>query len=401
MNILYLHRTQGQGVEGVHIWGIANGFMKLGHGVSVVSPSGIHDRQPERPENKKDTSSNKSVLGLLSKYTPELIFEFVEMAYNYISGKQIKKASNAFKPDIIYERYAIFAVAGMRFAKKNNIPLIIEVNYTSCSPLVRKRSALLKPFAKYIDRKLFECAASIVVVSSFLRDHLINDYGISPDKILVCTNAADPDVFTENTQGVSTLDGVSLKDKKVIGFVGTFSPWHGVHMLIDAFKAFSHDVSDAVIALVGDGPEKESIRQKVIEYKLEDRVFFVGTVMHDNLPKYVAAFSIGVMPDSNEYGSPMKIFEYMAMGKPVVVPDYAPLLDAVENGKQGVIFERKNTSSLAHCMKTLLQDQENLALMGHHARSHIVNKHNWLANAEKTLLFFNALVKQRVTEVER
>lgn len=335
---------------------------------------------------------------MISKYMPELLFEFAEMTYNLICARRIRALESSFRPQLVYERYAIFATAGCRYARSRHVPLILEVNYTSCSPLVRRRSGVLKPLARMIDKKLFQNASCIVVVSSYLREHLEKDFHVPREKILVCPNAADPRVFHTSIEPLQTFGDVSLAGKKVIGFVGTFSPWHGVKMLIDAFQRVAEQLQDTIVMLVGDGPEKPAIMEKVKAYNLQDRVIFAGTVSHDELPSYVSTFSVGVMPDSNEYGSPMKIFEYMAMGKPVVVPDYGPLLDAVEHGRQGMVFERKNTDKLAQSLVAILENDELYAQMAENARAHIVNKHNWLANARNSLVFCLSTVRQSQIE---
>ncbi|HID72588.1 TPA: glycosyltransferase, partial [Candidatus Micrarchaeota archaeon] len=111
------------------------------------------------------------------------------------------------------------------------------------------------------------------------------------------------------------------------------------------------------------------------------RVLYAGRVAHDELAPCVATFTVGVMPDSNEYGSPMKIFEYMAAGKPVIGPDYGPLLDVIEEGKQGFIFSRGQVESLAQCLRQVLCDEELANSMGRNARDYVIKERNWINNA--------------------
>ncbi len=370
----------------MHIWGIATGLKNLGHDVTVVSPAGAHTAQPLRAESQA-AGSRRPLFAFISQHIPEIAFELAEIAYNFFAWRGLKKSAADQPVDFLYERYAIFAVAGALFARRRRIPLLLEVNYTSMSPLVRKRSRLLLPLARRVDAWLFRRASAIVVVSSRLRDQLVTDYGVPQDKILVMPNAADPQTFHPAITPVTSIGGVALAQKKIVGFVGSFTPWHGLPLFLEAFKIVANNHPDALAVLVGDGPQRSEIERKAADYGLAKRVLFTGAIGHAQLMHYVAAFSLGVMPDSNDYGSPMKIFEYMALGKPVVVPDYGPLLDAVTEGKEGKIFRRKDAHALAKCIDEYFADPAALALAGRNARTSVETRYNWQANAERSLTF--------------
>lgn len=386
LKILYVHRTRGKGVEGVHIWGIVNALKSFGHDVLVVSPAGIQTEITDGGEN--NSNNRKHILfEFISAHVPELVFEFAELLNNFVSLKLYNKLVLQFPPDLIYERYAIFSISGVKLANKKKIPFVLEVNYTSLTPLVRKRSNLLKPFAKMIDKWLFRRSSALVVVSTYLRNHLINDYGVEESKILVCPNAADPHLFNTEINPVKTINHIHLDNRKVIGFVGTFSPWHGVDLLVESISIVARQNPSILAVLIGDGPEKKRIKRLVSDLGLNKNVVFTGQIDHEILPRYIAAFDIGVMPDSNVYGSPMKIFEYMSLGKPVVVPSYGPLHDVIEHRVHGMIFEPGNKNSLAENILELLTDNVLFESMRVSARKHIENKHNWINNASTTMDF--------------
>lgn len=383
MNILYFHRTQAKGVEGVHIKEIVRAFQRLGHKVDIVSPVG--DRLEDKTSSAKAAAApgwRERFYRSLSRYLPELIFELAELLYNFQALRQARRTLDSSKVDMIFERYAIFGVAGAYLSKKWNKPLIIEVNYTSCSALVRHRSALLRPLARRLDQRIFDRALGLVAVSSRLKQHLTEVYGIPPEKIIVLPNAADPDVFDISRVAAKSLP---FTGGKIIGFVGGFYPWHGLDLLLSAFQSVAQKVDDARLLLVGDGPMMAEIRQRVHQSGLGDRVVLTGKVPHQDLPGYIANFYVGVMPDSNDYGSPMKIFEYMSMGKPVVVPDYPPLLDVVNDNEEGRVFPARNVQEMAACLEMLLTDTMAYQRMAEQARRKIVTKHNWLDNGRAIL----------------
>lgn len=390
MKVLYMHRTRGTGVEGVHINGIVDSMEVLGHEVRVSSPESSDENHADKNSKVDDKPGLKSrFFNLISGNIPELIFEFAELGYNLVSYRKAKHIVREFRPDFIYERYAIFAIVGAMLSKKASIPLVLEINYTSMSPLVRERSRLMSPFAKRVDAWLFKRASCLSVVSSYLRDHLVADYGIPEEKIIVVPNAADPEKFTPLPSDQVLAEKLGLREKTVIGFVGGFYPWHGVSLLLDAFVKIAESSPKAALLLIGDGPERDNIERKVRELSLSDRVIFTGSIPHKELPSYISLFDVGVMPDSNEYGSPMKIFEYMALGKPVVVPDYGPLEDVVVSGEQGVIFERKNVHSLSDALCQIMNNTGLRDSMAKNARNAIESKHNWLRNAEVNLEYIS------------
>jgi len=192
MNILYVHRTQGKGVEGVHIMSIVQSLRKMGHHVDIVSPSGAG--------NTGGSGGKTSLLKMLTRYLPEVVFEIAELFYNFVLIRKIKEQCSVRKYDLIFERTALMTFAAVRQANCMKIPIFLEVNFTAYTPLVRDRSWFLKPVAKMIDRSNFKNASHNFVVSNYLKDHLI-ELGIDESRVSVVPNAADPAIFMPGTSG--------------------------------------------------------------------------------------------------------------------------------------------------------------------------------------------------------
>jgi len=384
--ILYIHRTQGKGVEAVHINSIIDAMQKKGHNVVQASPQGIFPGvTSNNTENKEPEKSGIKWYSVISKSLPEIIFELAEIAYNILAIRRVLKQTRDNKFDMLFERYAIFSVVGAYLSKKYKKPLILEINYTSLTPLVRKRSALLKPLARLVDNWMFKRATGFAAVSSHLKQQLIDEFNIPSEKIIVLPNAADYEKFAMDIPPLKKVCGKDLSGYKVIGFVGGFYPWHGLDLLLKSFVQITKLIPKVILLLVGDGPERGRIQAMAEDYGIWDCVIFAGKAEHNILPQYMSTFDIGVMPDSNEYGSPMKIFEYMSMGKPVVVPDYPPLLDVIDQGVEGFIFKRNEVDSLTQSIKNILADEDLYKIMSKAARSKIIDKHHWDNNAEAIL----------------
>jgi glycosyltransferase involved in cell wall biosynthesis len=383
MTLLYIHRTQGKGAEGVHIAEVCRAFEALGLPVITVSPSG------ESGTRTGNSPPSRGVRGAffqaISRFAPALVFELFELAYNLPAMWRIRRLVRSGGVDILYERYAIFAFAGAHLASRARLPLVLEVNYTCGSPLVRRRSGLLAPLARRIERFVVSRANVLAVISEPIGAQVQRDHGVAPDRVVLTPNAANPEHFHPQVEPLRTISGTRIDGGPVIGFVGTFAPWHGLDLLVQAFARVAKRFERAMLVLVGDGPERKRVEQLVASSGLEAKTIFAGTVGYAELPRYVGAFTVGVMPDSNDYGSPVKVFEYMGCGKPVVAPDYAPLREVIQHGQEGLIFRRRDVDALARCLEDLLADPDLARSLGDRGRQLVVTRRNWAANARAVL----------------
>lgn len=390
MRIVYHHRTQGQGVEAVHILGIVNAWRKFGYDVKIFSPPGVSFDNGNSTKKPRGLLSN--MLRLLSRIVPEIVFEIMEVCYNFFVSNKFSLTLDEKPCDLIFERYAFFTWVGLRQAKKRSIPFFLEVNFTSHTPLHRRRSRLLGPLQLMVERYLFEGATGLVAVSTYLKNHLI-EFGVAPEKIIILPNAADPEIFIPEESDESITKKMNLEGKRVVGFVGYFYPWHSVELLIRAAAFVKESVKDVAFVLIGDGPTRKQVEEDVHKRGIDNDVIFTGKVDHKLLPAYISIFDVAVMPHSNDYGSPMKIFEYMAMGKPVVGPDIGPLRDGLRSGSEGVLFEPGSERSLADALVKVLTNDELRATMSARARQRVETERNWSYNASEIINLYLDRVK--------
>jgi glycosyltransferase involved in cell wall biosynthesis len=387
MNVLYLHRTRGKGVEGVHIQGIADGFRRFGFDVDIVSPYGTENF--DSTTNIRKIGRKERIFQWISRHSPELLFETMEILFNFQMYRNLIGISSR-NYNFIYERYAIFNFIGAYFASKKHIPLVLEMNYLASSPLVRRRGLLHRLLATRFERYVTQKAERIVVVSSTLRDELIRS-GIPEAKILLLPNAANPDVFDPakfDKEVAKKALGIP-SDSTVIGFVGGFYPWHGVPWMMQSLASVMRDSNNMHVLLVGDGPERGKTETVIREHAIENRVRFLGSVPHKDLHESMAAMDFGVMPHSNNYGSPMKVFEYMSMGIPVVAPDLPPLRDVVVDGHNGFLFPPGNDVGFINIISKVLSHHYMQVEMGINCRNSVLDKYNWDTHAKRIIECLN------------
>lgn len=235
----------------------------------------------------------------------------------------------------------------------------------------------------WLEKRILGWADEITVVSTPLKDSLIR-LGIDGRKIHVIHNAIDTDKFNCIADAMTVVKQYKLDNKTVIGFVGSFARYHGFDILLDVAEGLQEKYRNIHFFLIGknvhgsDDPEKE-VRGR----GLSELFTFSGEIPHSEIPVHVAAMDITIIPDFNNYGSPMKLFEYMAMKKAVVAPNVAPIREIVEDGRTGILFEKGNVADSIRCIEKLLEDEELRTELGQRAHSRVLSCHTWDRNAER------------------
>lgn len=383
LNIIYHHRTRGQGAEGVHICSIVNALAELGHCVSVISPPGVEPFAGQASYKKRGISIGK-IWRLVSRCMPQTGFELLEFSYNFVGYFKMSKVLARQNIDFIYERYAFFCWIGVYLAKMHKIPVIIEVN--EISGIGRVRGQVFIALSKWIEEQIFKHADALIVVSNFLKQQIANK-GINSHKIYVIPNAVDTAIFKPYTVMQQSLKSkFDLNSEIIVGFVGGFDKWHNFEFLLNGFADVIHRNGHNVrLILVGDGPMYNYIEQQVIEKNLHGYVILAGRVAHRDIPHYIDIMDICIIPESNEYRSPIKLFEYMAMGKAVVAPRLVPIEDVATHNKDIVLFEPENKESFKNALRELIDDAGKRELLGRAAMKTVQEKHTWQRNAEKII----------------
>lgn len=379
MKILYNHRTRGKGAESVHIRGIVGGLRELGHEVMLLSLPGAEC------EKTTSESSSAKIWKFISLRLPEVIFEVLEISYNIASFVRLWIIVRRQKIDFIYERYALFNFAGIAISKIYKIPIFLEIN--DISTLKRVRKLKMKKLAKWLENIIFKKAEALITISNYFKNHII-ERGINGNKIWVSPNAVDPELFNPNRyRGAEIREKHNLNGKVVIGFVGRFEKWHGIDLLLSCIPDIYQRHKNVNFLLVGGGSDgsNEILKQYMKEKDVTDAVTFPGWVSHSAIPSYIAAMDIAIIPNSNSYGSPMKLFEYMAMGKAVIAPRLGPVEDIAEDGENACMFKAEDKEAFCDTLLDLIINKEKRQRVGINARKKVITEHTWRNNAEKII----------------
>lgn len=389
--ILYHHRTRGQKVEGVHIRSIAGALRDEGYRVDILSMPGV---DPEAPQVAR--SDRPEGLGRLARWlsafadrAPEILFELAEITYNLLVFLRVGRYIRRHSPCWIYERYSLFMFATVVLARHHGIPLVLEVSDSAVRPRVRR--LLLRGLATRIEKWVFNRCDGLVFVSSAFREQALQAHGVLSASI-ISPNAADAERFDPSRYSRDEMrERLGLSGKRVCGYLGAFIEWHGIHRFIDQLAPRMNPDSKLRLLLVGDGKTRPRVRAALEDNGVSELVVMPGNVTHEEVPRYLAAMDFSVLPDSNTYGSPVKLFELMAMEVPVVAPDYGPVREVIEHGRTGWLFP---AGDMQACMELVLSlDDEAIRQAGKNARAYIVAERQWSNNARQLIELFRRIEK--------
>ena len=298
------------------------------------------------------------------------------------------------QPDVLYQRDLHYA--GVDLSRRFRLPIILEMNGSSSfsAEWRRRYSPIHIKMVHYKERKICMQAGSVVVVTPPLKDYLAG-LGISERKVFILPNGVDISrFFPDEDSGGKIRKRYGLEDKLVIGFVGGFRPYHGVHVLIDSARLILDSCPQAHILIVGDGPQRKELDLKVLEQNLENEVSLIGSVPFEEVPAYINAMDITVAPYAKLpqlYGSPIKLFEYMAVGKPIVTTQRPLVAAVIEHLKNGIIVKPGDPQQLATAIVQLINDKDLRERLGSEGRRMVEEKYTWEGNAQKIIEIYKNL----------
>ena len=296
------------------------------------------------------------------------------------AGKQLEEAILTFQPDMIYERGEYLQDSGVKMAAKHNIKHVLEVN----SPVVEEMAAfegpdVLRFLGHRKERNKLKGTSHVVAVSTAMKEYLYTHYHCRKP-IHVAPNAINPEKEQFNPEEVTKIRAGLAAETQIIGFVGSLFPYHGVDGLIEAFAGVVAVLPNAHLVIVGDGVIREALQVFADKILPKGSFTFTGKIPHAEVMNYIRAFDVAVMPSSNWYGSPIKIFEYGLTGVPIVAPDKGPLRDVMEHKKHGWLVS-DNTQDLENALLYVLQNTAFSLEMGRCFRNKILEEHTWVAQA--------------------
>jgi glycosyltransferase involved in cell wall biosynthesis len=371
-----------------HIKGVITGLRRLGHDVRVFSTDRLYGVGSEIAE-----------VTVVRPWWPLRLPKLKAagaVLYNRQLYRAVRPALDAARPDFIYQRHSVYNATGARLSRATGIPLVLEVN--GIEVLWSREHGFrraLEGTADRLEREQFAAAALILTVSEVVRDQLLA-YGVAPDRIVVNPNAVDPEVFRPDIDAKDLRARLTPPDRTVIGWIGTFAPWHGVDVLAEAIPLVVAACPRAHFLLIGDGASRRDTERQLAAAGVGGAVTFAGTVPYADAPRYLAACDLYVSPHSPPrtgpfIGSPTKLFEYMAMGRGIVASDLGQIGQVLKHGETAVLVPPGDAPALADAVCALVAAPAEAHEMGGRARDAVCRWHTWTQHAARIVEAVNAL----------
>ncbi|MDB9540831.1 glycosyltransferase family 4 protein [Anabaenopsis arnoldii] len=296
-----------------------------------------------------------------------------------INEDLLEKLESLGDLELVYERYSLWSYSGMEFAQAKGIPGLLEVNSPLITEQVEHRGLINIDGAKKVAERVFQAATAVIAVSEEVKKYVMNY--VESEKIYVIPNGVNPQRFEQVN---NYTDSVNF----TVGFLGSLKPWHGLSILTDAFFRLHQKVPQARLLIVGDGLERENIETELSARKLDSYTQFTGAVNPEQVPDLLAKMDVGVAPypaQSDFYFSPLKVYEYMAAGLPVVVSKIGQLVDLIEPEINGILCPPGDAIALAEALEKLWRSPTLRSSLGQAARQKVMQNHTWDAIAQQIL----------------
>jgi glycosyltransferase involved in cell wall biosynthesis len=298
-------------------------------------------------------------------------------------------------PAFVYQRYSLNNYAGIRISRRHRVPLVIEYNGSEIW-MSRHWGRRLKyeRLSQRIEQLNLSSADLIVVVSRAMRDEIVGR-GIDPASIVVNPNGVDPDRYRPDIDGSAIRRRYGLGKSIVVGFIGTFGPWHGAEVLARAFVQLLQRkpalARDLRLLMIGDGAGMAAVRRILTGGGAMDSVVFTGLVPQDQGPEHLAACDVLASPHVANpdgtpfFGSPTKLFEYMAMGKGIVASNLEQIGEVLDHGRTAWLVRPGDVEALAGGMERLIDDPGLRNALGAAARNDALAHHTWREHTRRTI----------------
>jgi glycosyltransferase involved in cell wall biosynthesis len=387
-----------------HISGVINGLLDVGHPVLFASAGG---RLLARSQAGLVPLAPPSHFGIPWEYN------FYRFHFNVI--EQLFKLEAIRDVGLIYQRLSICNYSGVELSRSLRKPLIIEYNGSEVW-IARNWGHPLRSqeLAEKVEAVNLRHAHLVVTISDVLRDALV-ERGVAPERIVTYPNCIDPVTFDPARLSMDQIASLRRRygiapDALVTTFVGTFAQWHGASVLARAVRKLLDDDGDWAAAhklqfvFVGDGLKMREVRDALGPHLMGPRVTLTRVVPQDQTPLYLAASDILASPHvpnadgSRFFGSPTKLFEYMAMGKAIIASDVdqigqvlsgslrldnLPSRTLVPSGEPpALLVAPGSVDEIAQGLKFLVERPEWRSALGTNARRLALAKYTWRHHVE-------------------
>lgn len=359
-----------------HVLGMIHGFEECGWSVEKFI---VGDRVPE--SWRAPGSHAKIRSSPLKKVAADL----ARIALG-LRNRRRAFAHIAAGPAFVYERLAAFAALGETF-KRRGTPWVLESNalvYHEAS--TDRKTMVLTGVAKSIELGAYRKSDLIVCVTPELKEMIVDASGVPADKVLVVPNAVDMRRWNRESLSPRRIFG----DRVTVGFAGILSYRQGMTAVLESLARVRASGIDLCLVVVGDGPMRAECDDAVRRLGLKSVVHFVGQVSWDDVPSYLIGCDVGLSPQirlpmGKMFGSPIKLYESMAAGLPVIASAFDDAKAVLVDNETGFLYDPDTPEALDRALIRSYENRGRLREMGRRAREVAEKEHSWAVRSRLVL----------------
>lgn len=300
------------------------------------------------------------------------------------------EAAARLRPHLVYERLSLFGTAGLRVAARSGARHAVEINALLTREEATWRGLHHPALAAAAERRVLADADLRVAVSAEVAAEVREISGGRP--LVVVPNGVDVDLFRDRPDRSSARAELELPPQgRLLCFTGSLRPWHGLDTAVEALALLPADVH---LVVAGDGPVRLELRRRADERGMGPRVHWLGQVAHREIPRVLAACDVALAPYpalERFAFSPLKLYEYLAAGIPVVASSIGQIPQVLEAGRWGHLAAPGDPAALAAGIRDVLRDPAAAAARAERARAYAMAEHSWRNRAQQVLTHVSQL----------
>ena len=410
LHIAYVCADRGIPIGGykgasAHVAELTRALVARGADVHIVAAR-VHDglTTEELPATTIDLNARRAVrqsrstlyAAARTKRERNEAAELLALISNQELARTLERLHKTWRIDAVYERYSLWSHAAADFARGARLPYLLEVNAPLADEQRRYRTLANRAAAETLERYLLSSADKVLVPSAALEPYVI-EHGAGAASVHVVPNAADPSRFRPASRSIEprSRNGGDF----VVGFAGSLKPWHGVDRLIQAFRRLHRRSSAYRLLIVGDGPLRGELERAVGTNGLRPKVTFTGAVEIDEVATLLTQMDVAVAPYPKIpgfYFSPIKVFEYMAAGVPIVASDIGQIGDVLEHRRTALLHRPGVVGELAAEIEEIRSKPALGTRLAREARSLLCRRYTWQRNADRVIAMMRTARRRKL-----
>ena len=364
---------------------LSRDWTRLGHDVTVLTafphhPRGVKLREDRWALTRREHVDDIEVIRTYVYATANKgIFRRMLSYSSFMTSAVVIGRWRVSRPDVVVATspQLLCACAGYTIARSLKAPFVFEVRDLwpeSILAVEAMKQNFVVRRLKDVARFLYEKSDRIVTVGDGYRRQINRRYGVPMERMDVVTNGIDPDLFVPGDRDNDLRREHGWGHRFVVLYMGTHGMAHALHRVLEAARDLSSR-EDILFAFVGEGAEKDNLKQLASRWNLSN-VQFIDQQPKSRVPDFYAACDLGLVTlrDTPLFQDvlPSKIFEYMAMQKPLLIGVGGEARKTVEDAGVGEFVPPENVPALVEAITRLSQQPERLEQMGRSGRNYVI-----------------------------